>query len=116
MPKISLSDASLRSLKIDQGQVDFWDAHLPSFGVRVSPTSKTFMLNIGNSRRSLGRYLPGVFGLSDARTEAKRIMAERTLGRTAPSRIRYSEALQGFLEEKRKRRTMHIVGPTRLRF
>jgi integrase len=109
MPKISLNDASLRSLKVDAGQADFWDQHLPSFGVRVSPTSKTFMVNIGNSRRSLGRYLPGVFGLADARTEAKRLLAERTLGKVAPSRLRYSDALQDFLAEKGKFRRANTV-------
>src|SRR5664280_1867945 len=81
MPKIALNDAALRSLPTpDVGQLDYWDTGLISFGVRVSQGgSKTFILNISNSRRAIGRY--PVISLSEARGEAKRILAEKTLGK-----------------------------------
>jgi hypothetical protein len=90
MPKITLTDASLRSLKApEKGQLDFWDESLPSFGVRISSSgSKFFMLNVDNTRRSLGRFLLGVFGLAQARKEAKNLMAERRLGSTRSLMLR----------------------------
>ena len=54
MPKVALSDALIRALTApEKGQLDFWDESLPSFGLRVSQGgSKTFILNIANSRRT----------------------------------------------------------------
>ena len=46
--------------------------------------SKIFMLNVDNTRRSIGRY--GIVSLSEARTEAKRLLAEREpLGNSDPN-------------------------------
>jgi hypothetical protein len=89
MPKISLNDAALRSLPTPEaGQLDYWDSGLTSFGVRVSQGgSKTFILNISNSRRAIGRY--PVISLSEARDEAKRILAEKTLGKLRPQPLAF---------------------------
>lgn len=102
MPKVALSDIAIRNLPVpDKGQRDTWDASFPAFGVRVSQGgSKTFILNIYNSRRSIGRY--GVISLAEARAEAKRILAEKTLGKGRPQTISYQEALRLFLDEKQK--------------
>ena len=95
MPKIAFSDTKLRSLPIPQtGQVDYWCNKLAGFGVRVSQGgSKTFVLNIHNSRRAIGRY--PLISLSKARTEAKRLLAERTLGKVRPQYERSEERRVG---------------------
>lgn len=104
MPKLALSDVGLRSLAPPQvGQVDYWDDKFPAFGVRVSQGgSKTFVLNIHNSRRSIGRY--PIISLAEARGEAKRMLAEKTLGKVRPQSITFAKALELFLEEKKKTR------------
>jgi integrase len=83
----------------EKGQRDFWDTTLKSFGVRVSQGgSKTFILKRDNRRITIGRY--PVLSLSEARTEAKRIMAEATLGRLRPHAISFAAAVDAFLEER----------------
>jgi integrase len=45
MPRVTLNDRKLSSLKATGRQVDYFDRTLPGFGVRVNPTGrKTFML------------------------------------------------------------------------
>lgn len=111
MPKISLNDASVRNFQPpSKGSEDHWDDKLPGFGVRVSQGgSKTFVLKLDNSRRAIGRY--PIISLSEARIEAKRMLAERTLGKHRPQNISYEDAVKQFLEEKRKnRRTSTVDG------
>jgi len=76
MPKAHFSDLFLRAIKPpESGQLDFWDTSFPGFGCRVSQGgSKTFILNIRNRRRTLGRY--GILSLAKAREEA-RLMDDR---------------------------------------
>jgi len=59
--------------------------------------TKTFVLVHGKDRRrtSLGRY--PIIGLADARAAAKRILAERTLGKHQAPRQTFKEALDAFL-------------------
>jgi integrase len=104
MAKVNLSDAGLRSLEApSKGQRAYWDARLPSFGVRVSQGgAKSFVLNRGNTLITLGRF--PVLSLSEARTEAKRLLAEFTLGRTQPQSMSYTEAVEAFMAEKLKSR------------
>ena len=104
MPKVSLSDASLRALPVPAvGQSDFWDEALAGFGVRVSQGgSKTFVLKVANSRRTIGRY--PILSLAEARIEAKRMLAEKTLGKLRPQALTYEQAVKLFLEEKRNAR------------
>lgn len=104
MPKIALSDFGLRSLTVpSKGQCDYWDARFPAFGVRVSQGgSKTFVLNIHNSRRSIGRY--PIVSLAEARVEARRQLAEKTLGKVRPQSITFAAALELFLDEKKQTR------------
>ena len=100
MPKIAISDLTLRALAVPpRGQVDFWDTKLPNFGIRVSQGgSKTFILKVYNARRTIGRY--PLISLSEARTEAKRILAEKTLGKVRPQSITFPHARALFLEDK----------------
>ena len=108
MPILRLEDASLRSLPTSERQTDYWCDRLPGFGVRVSPGgTKTFVLNQNKTRRTIGRY--PLLSLSEARTEARRLMAEKTLGKIRPQSITYPEAVKVFLEEKRARRKARTV-------
>ncbi len=104
VPKTELSDAGLRSFKAPlKGSVDYWDTKLPGFGCRVSQGgAKSFILKLHNSRKALGRY--PLISLSEARTEAKRLLAERTLGKLRPHSIAFPAAVEEFLDEKATRR------------
>jgi integrase len=100
--KTAFSDVGLRSLPVpEKGQVAYWDEKLPSFGCRVSQAgSKTFVLKRNNSLITIGRY--GVLSLADARSEAKRLLAEFTLGKTRPQAVAYSAAVDLFVEDKKR--------------
>jgi hypothetical protein len=86
MPKIVLTEISVRALKPTDGQVTYWDLNLPNFGVRVGKRRKTFILPVGEARRrvSLGLYPDTT--LADARKMARERMAERTPGFSARRR------------------------------
>jgi integrase len=100
MPKAHFSDLFLRAIKPPaSGQIDFWDTSFPGFGCRVSQGgSKTFILNIRNRRRTLGRY--GILSLAKAREEARRLLAEKTLGKLQPQSISFASAVELFLDDK----------------
>jgi integrase len=111
VPSIAFSDVGLRSIKPPVlGQLDYWDSKLPGFGLRVSQGgSKTFILKRRNARITLGRL--GVLTLAEARTEAKRLLAEFTLGKLRPRAITYPEAVRQFIENKtRSRRASTAAG------
>lgn len=98
--KAPLTDVSVRALKAPaHGQTTIWDSLSP-IGVRVSAGgAKTFIVLIGSgSRRTIGKV--GVISLADARTEARRILAEKTLGLTKkPASINYETAVTRYLDE-----------------
>jgi hypothetical protein len=76
-----LTDFSLRSLPVPVSGQTYWDDAVVGFGVRVSQGgSRSFVLVNGNDRKrhTIGRS--PTLSLSDARTEAKRLIAELTLG------------------------------------
>jgi len=107
----TLTDITLRNLKPPQvGQKTYVCDSLPGFGCRVSPGgTKTFVLVHGDSRQriTIGRH--PVISLSEARAEAKRILAEMTLGKHRPKSITWSEALKLYLaacEQKNRIRTV----------
>jgi integrase len=109
VPQVRLSDVGLRSiLPPASGTIDYWDTTLPCFGLRVSRGgAKTFVLKLHNSRRAIGRF--PILSLSEARTEAKRLLAEKTLGKIRPQSITYPQALALFLAEKEKARRPSTV-------
>lgn len=109
MAKIALSDAKLRSLKPpEKGQFNYWDKGLAGFGVRLSQGgSRTFVLKHRNQYITLGRH--GIVSLSEARTEAKRLLAEFTLGKVRPQSITYPQATSLFLEEKARTKKPRTV-------
>jgi integrase len=106
VPKIALTDLNLRSLKApEKGQIDYWDSSFRegAFAIRLSQGgTKTFVLKLDNTRRAIGRY--PLLTLSQARIEAKRLLAERTLGKIRPQSITFTAAKELFLAEKKKTR------------
>ncbi len=98
MPILSLTDLALRRLKPTATQVSYWDKSLPNFGIRVSPGgAMTWVLLLGSNRQriSIGRY--PTISLAQARTEAKRILAEHTLGRRMSQTVSFPEALATYV-------------------
>jgi integrase len=87
-----------------KGEKIYADAVLAGFGVRVSEGgTKSFVLTHGRLRKreTIGRV--GILGLADARQEAKRRLAEYTLGKTQPRAITWNTAVDRYLEEVQKR-------------
>lgn len=101
-----LTDATVRSLKPPKkGQKLYRDPGLPGFGCRVSQGgTKSFVLVQGKECRmtTIGRV--GIITLAQARTEAKRLLAETTLGKVRPQSIRYEQAVELFLADKAQNR------------
>ena len=81
-----LTDVSVRALPLpEEGQKTHWDDTLQNFGCRVSQGgTKSFVVQHGPDRRlvTIGRF--PVVSLADARAEAKRVLAELTLGKHRP--------------------------------
>ena len=103
MPRAPLADLSIKRLPVPAvGTATHWDT-LKGFGIRVSAGgARTFIVLIGSGRRqSIGRY--PLISLSDARTEARRILAEKTLGRVRPTHTAYDDAVQDYLTECEKK-------------
>jgi integrase len=65
------------------------------------------VLKLNNSRRAIGRY--PILTLSEARAEAKRMLAEKTLGKVRPLSITVKQALKLFIEDKKLRRRARTV-------
>ena len=110
MAKIEFSDVKLRNLSPpNKGQATYWDAKLPTFGLRISQGgSKTFILKRQNSFITIGRF-PIPLSLAEGRTEARRLLAEFTLGRVRPQSIAFPQAVALFLEDKAKNRRSRTV-------
>jgi hypothetical protein len=97
VPRAALTDLSVKRIPVpEKGTVTHWDT-MKGFGVRVSAGgSKTFIVLIGPGRRqSIGRY--PLISLSDARAEAKRILAEKTLGKVRPTHAAFEDVKEQFL-------------------
>lgn len=97
-----LTDISIRALKAPEAGVTVYsDDSLTGFGIRVSQAgTKSFVLTHGprRERETLGRV--GVVTLQEARSEAKRRLAEYTLGRNRPRSIGWDTAKEEYLAEK----------------
>lgn len=97
MPRINLTDLSVRALKPDGKQTVYWDATLPNFGCRVSQNgTKSWIILVGNDRRriTLSRY-PTV-ALKDARADAKLKLAQPV--KVPMSKLKFDEAKDLFLK------------------
>lgn len=82
MPKrLNLTDLAVKRFPLpEKGTSTFWDTTVKGLGVRVSQGgARTFIVLIGSGKRKkIGRY--PTISLAKARTEAKHILAEQTLG------------------------------------
>jgi hypothetical protein len=104
VPTVTLTDLFIRSIKPIDKRVSYVDRSIPGLTLRVSPKGvRSFSLVHGarRQRTNLGRY-PSI-SLQDARTAAKRILAERTLGRHLPRSTSFEDALTIFLAECEKK-------------
>jgi hypothetical protein len=97
---VKLTDTGIRALLVKpKGQKTHWDDTLKGFGCRVSQGgAKSFVVQHGPERRliTIGRY--PIISLADAREEAKRILAELTLGKHRPRTARWDDALKQYLD------------------
>ena len=98
---MKLTDIGIRALQPPaSGAQIHYDDTLPGFGVRISEGgTKSFILTHGarRHRETIGRV--GIVGLQEARAEAKRRLAEYTLGKTRPRAISWSTAVSQYLTE-----------------
>jgi integrase len=108
--KKKLTDFLIKHLEAPKrGQVTYFDAGLPGFGVRVSQGgAKSFVLVFGKQRklRTLGRYDVDLT-LAEARKKAMQVMGELLTTpetvRKAVQSITFVEARDRFLAESKKR-------------
>lgn len=109
MPKTNLTDLAIQRLKTEDGQTRYFDESTPGFGILVGKRAKTFFVVTGKERRmqTLGAY-PAT-SLKDARSEAKRILADPTAPKPRQS---YAEAVNAF----EKARTGHVKATTLKRY
>jgi len=107
-----LTDLSIRSLKAPKkGVLYYTDDVLTGLGVRVSQAgTKSFVLTHGprRTRETIGRV--GIISLAQARAEAKLRLAKYILGKDKPKTIRWTEAKDEYLAERKPKlrpRTHH---------
>jgi integrase len=96
----ALTDMTLRTAKLpERGTTTLWDGSLKHFGLRISKGgAKSFIVLLGSGRRqAIGRY--PTITLAQAREKAKKILAERTLGKHQPNSISWKKALELYLAE-----------------
>jgi hypothetical protein len=102
---VQFTDLTIRTLKPPaSGYAYVWDSALHGFGIRLSANSgsKTFCVLIGKGRRqTIGRYgaRPPDITLADAREAARRILAEKTLGKVRPTHTAFDDARDAFLKD-----------------
>jgi integrase len=108
--KVRLTDLSVRSLAAPAtGTVTYFDDAVPGLGLRVSAggtRAYTLVFGPSRTRTAIGRV--GVISLKDARTKAKAIVAQRTLGAIGRQAPTFEVALADFeksVEKKNKGRT-----------
>jgi integrase len=103
---MKLNDLTIRALQPPaKGAQIHYDETLPGFGIRISEGgTKSFVLTHGARRRreTIGRY--GVITLQNARAEAKRRLAEYTLGKDRPRVLSWRSALDEYLSEVQSKR------------
>lgn len=111
MPLVTLTDLTLPKLKPLEGrQVTYIDKSLKGFGVRVTENGQmSYVLTYGANRQRVKLGDVGVVKLSEARTKAKNLLAEKQLTGHQPTKSpTYESALATFLktsEAKNRPRT-----------
>src|ERR1700688_594146 len=100
--QMRITDITIKSLEApEKGARIYTDHIVPGFGVRVSQGgTKSFVLTHGarHQRETIGRV--GIVGLQEARNEAKRRLAEYTLGKHKMRAMSWDSAKEEYLDEK----------------
>ena len=90
-----LNESALR--RAEPGSI-LWDGSLPGFGLRVGKNFRTWIVLVSSGRRKkLGRH--PFMSLGEARSEARKILAEKTLGKIVPKHVAFENAKKDFLED-----------------
>lgn len=107
MPSLRLTELSVRALKGSDTPTYYWDTTTPAFGVRVGKRAKTWTVIRGRNRERLtiGRYPE--MKLSDARTEAKRLLASESSDK--PPSITFKDTRTAFIATYDNPRTQYQV-------
>ncbi len=100
MPKMLLTDMSVRALKGSDKHQKFFDTKTPGFGIRVGKKAKTWICMRGRNREliTIGKY-PDL-SLADARAEAKKLLSTTPEPKRAP--LTFATARTTFLAEHYK--------------
>lgn len=95
--KVHLTDIAVRNFRPTAANKTYWDDATPGFGVRVGKRAKTWTVMRGAQRErvTIGRY-PDL-SLSQARTEAKKLLLQAPEPKTETFTFRAAKAM--FLEE-----------------
>jgi len=89
-----LTDTFIRSAPLGV----HWDKSLAGFVLRVGKRRRTFIVLVASGRRKSIGVWPHQ-SLADARRDAKKLLAEKTLGRTHPTHTAFEDALKAYLSE-----------------
>jgi Arm DNA-binding domain len=87
MPRIKLTKSAIDALPQPQSDTIHWDAGLPGFGVKVTPTGRKVFIVLyrtGGAGSKLRKYTIGPYGratLHQARVAAQRVFAAKLEGR-----------------------------------
>lgn len=91
----NLTEMAVRALPPGE---TLWDSQLKGFGVRAGKARKSFVVLVASGRRqAIGHH--GAMTLAEARAAARKLLAERTLGKTRPTHTAFGDAVDAFLEE-----------------
>lgn len=115
MPRMRFTDRALRAIKpVGATQVDCFDAQLPGFGIRVSPSGRKTWIVMYRAGRRLRRMTLGTYpqvGLADARRYAKQVVGAAARGEDPASEKQaeriadtFGELAVVYLEKHAKRR------------
>lgn len=115
-PTDRLTELALRAAQTPRaGTVTLWDGGLKNFGCRISSKgTKSFVVLLGSGRRhTIGRY--PIISLAEARAAARRLLAEKMLGKERPGSISYRAAVDELIDIcKEKNRPGTVVEYRRL--
>jgi hypothetical protein len=86
-PRIKSTKSAIDALPIPESDAVYWDASLPSFGVKVTPKRRKVFIVLyrtGGAGSKLRKYTIGPYGrvtLHQARVAAQRVFTARLEGR-----------------------------------
>ena len=100
----ALTDTLVRNAQLpERGQKIITDAGLRNFALRLSQGgAKTFVVSLGRGKRQVIGHYP-LCSVSEARSAARRILAERELGKITPERVPFADAVADFLKDCKTR-------------